>query len=78
MQLLHIGKKYHCFLLLCPLKGLIQLTIITPKGQPREDGATKGAQTRVMEESGVIEGCWCTAGEKTDRVNSLKNQTLQD
>lgn len=43
---------------------LLQLTIVTPKRQPREDGPTKGAQTGIVEESGVIEGCWGTADKK--------------
>jgi len=44
---------------------LIQLTIVTPEGQPREDGAPIGAETGVVEHSGVVEGCWRTVEEKT-------------
>lgn len=47
-----------------------KLTIISPQGQPREDGTAKGAQTGVMDVTGVVERGWCAVEEDDHSVRS--------
>lgn len=49
-----------------------KLTIISPQGQPRKDRTAKGAQTGVMDATGVIERGWC-AVEKDDHSVRSRN-----
>lgn len=49
-----------------------KLTIISPQGQPRKDRTAKGAQTGVMDGTGVIERGWCAVEKHDHSVRSRK------